>query len=225
MGSLRWILLVALLPGSIVLAQERQLSVQGESTVTANADRAEMSFTIEKKGKDLEEAFAEAQATMSQIYSDLLAIGCDSSILQPSRVRVDDRSLHFVTSEGKAVHRAKVVLRKLDLLEPLLQVLGRYDIEQSSRIRFVLADETTLRQKAYVAALDDARRTAEALAKSAGLSLGTIVSVEERLCDRDGDGDSEGRSYYMDFRGEYIPPVMADQIAVTKTLKVTFAMK
>jgi uncharacterized protein YggE len=210
---------------SLGFAQERRLSLIGEADVSEVANQVQFTFVVKKDGRDLSTAFTEAQKYLSTISADLRSIGLDSTSLRQSRVRVDEKNLAWFTSNKiHAVLRTKVVVNNLGLLEGVLEVLGKYEVENLSSIDFKLKDQSALKQKAYVAALEDARRNAAAIAQSSGLTLGEIRLIEE-----------EAYQFYDDYaayakRSLFLRQDLSqvsffpEQISLSKRLKVTFAV-
>lgn len=219
------ILTLMLIPFCTVVSQQRVLTLFGESEVTEPANRAEFSFIVDRDGKDLQSAFVEAQNYLNSIFHDLRDIGLDSTSLQQSRVRIDEKSLTWFTSQKyKAVLRTKIVLSNLSILESVLDVLNRYEIENLSDVQFGVENEQSLRQKAYIEALQSAKRDAESLSKAEGFLLGEVTSIIEET--------EQPRDYNEYFFGAKLrggtsisqASFFPDQIKMYKKLKVTFAI-
>ncbi|RIK79759.1 hypothetical protein DCC62_05110 [candidate division KSB1 bacterium] len=209
---------------SLGFSQERRLSVIGEAEVTEVANQAQFTFVVTKSGRDLRTAFVEGQTYLSTIYIDLQSIGLDSTAIRQSKVRVDEKDLTWFTSKKKeAVLRTTVIINNLDLLEGVLEILGKYEIEDLSGIDFTLKDQKALKQKAYVAALEDARRNAAAITQSSGLTLGEIQRIEEEAGLPSNSFLAEEMAYRLRqqaYRVSFFP----EQISLSKKLKVTFAI-
>lgn len=166
--------------GFLASAQVRSYTVLGVGEVTETANRAELSFIIKRDGRTIKSAFADAQRYLNTVFSDMRSIGIDSTSWHQSKVRVNEKNLAWFTlDKAEAVLRTKVVLDSIHLIEDFLEILSKYDVEFLSDIDFSLKNDTELKQRAYVAALEDARSNAMALAKAVGATLGNVLHVEE----------------------------------------------
>jgi len=215
---------------SFSFSQQKILVIYGKSDVTEIANRAEFTFVVEKDGNSLKEAFAEAQAYLNSLFRELKTIGIDSSSIQQSRVRVNEKDLTWFTSKKyKAVLRTKIVIDNISSLESVLEIIGKYEIEYLSEIEFSLKNYDALTQRAYNEAVKNAKNNAFALAKSQGLSLGDISSIVEET-------EQESQRSYPYLRGAFLneasfskkgayafaSSIIPEQILYRKMLKVTF---
>lgn len=228
MNNVIGVLLFSLAIYSSLSAQTKQIVVLGHGEVFEAANQAEFSFIIQRDGRTLKTAFVEAQQYVNRIFTELLSIGLDSSGFQQSRVRVSDKSIAWLTTDKvEAVLRTRVVLNDINQLETVLGILGKYELSYLSDVQFNLRDNTELKERAYVAALNDAKRNAAAIAQSTGLVISEIVSIEET-----GEVQTSGSNLAYRYERYGKMSSMATPVEITperiiqsKQLKVCFSLK
>jgi len=90
-----------------------------------------------------------------------------------------------------------------------IQMAYRYGRMSSSQmVRFIVTDLEEIREQAYESAVADARRRAERLARLNGVSLGTVLGVQEILVSGD---DSSTYNVYQPWSGVATQPSYADE--------------
>ncbi|HVW00848.1 MAG TPA: SIMPL domain-containing protein [Planctomycetaceae bacterium] len=103
-----------------------------------------------------------------------------------------------------------------------------YRTNQGAIVKFIISDISQIREKAYEAAVQDARQRAQRLARLNGVKLGPVIAVEER------SGSGGGRMYYYpwgggDDEGEHSEnEVVADTFSgasIKVKLQVRFAIR
>ena len=207
-------------------AQDNILTIIGESQLTESANQAEFYFTIKKDGKTLKNAFSNAKSYLNSIQNELISIGLDSSSIQQSKLWVDDKYISlFTTNKIEAILRAKILLNNLDLLDDVLDILGKWKVEYISEIKFRLLDNQPLNEKAYVEAIENAKLSADVISKTHNLKLGKILSIVE-IQDKYSDNYTAEPSYskVASMRYDYSMKVFPDIIYVEKKVKVTFEL-
>lgn len=90
-----------------------------------------------------------------------------------------------------------------------MQMAYRYGrVGASQMVRFIVTDLEEIREQAYESAVADARRRAERLARLNGVSLGTVLGVQEILVSGD---DSSTYNVYQPWSGVATQPSYADE--------------
>ena len=100
---------------------------------------------------------------------------------------------------------------------------------QANLVSFKLTDTDGLREQAYKAAMDDAKKKAERLANLAGVKLGRILSVKDAVAVGGGGGNNSGQMAMMAMYGVAMPPEQQEltsnvfkEISVKVNLAVQF---
>lgn len=224
----KYLVLALFVFAPMIYAQQKSLVLYGKGEVAEVANRAELTFIIQMDGNTLTTAFYEAQTFLNGIFNDLKAIGLDSSAIQQSLIRVNEKDLTWFTSKKyRAVLRTKLMIDSLRWIENVLEVLGKYELEYLSDIQFSLKDYQSLNQRAYNEAFDDAKRNAVALSKSKGFVLGEVSSIienEEFGLENASNYIQKSESFYRFSGVSLVPSILPEKIVARKTLKIIFAI-
>jgi len=156
---------------------------RGKVKVLAQADRARVWFSIESFGKSLEEAFAGAHQKIDSIAAKLEEIGLDRSHINTSFFKSSENlgKKAFLSSKKdyRTVMSGAITTDRLDLLESIVVILSRYEVEDIKDITFELTSYEQLKQDALEKAVSKAREKAEMMARILGFGFAGVLEVEE----------------------------------------------
>lgn len=164
----------------------RRLTVQGSGEAAAAPDLAEITLGVTERAASAAEAMEAVSGVAGRILSRLEGLGVEARDVQTS-----DLSLHPVHGEGapgatpevtgyEASNRVTVRVRKLDELGAVLAAVLEDGANSLGGLRFSVADPDPLLDEARRAAVADARAKAELYAEAAGVTLGPLLSIDER---------------------------------------------
>ncbi|HVC46193.1 MAG TPA: SIMPL domain-containing protein [Terracidiphilus sp.] len=169
--------------------ERRTIAVNGEGTVTADADLAIVHVGYKLYGPDARTDYASALTTSNAIMDALTASGIPKSaiestgqVLQPTQtyeyqqypVESDQwRNRQFT------VMQSWVLRVKPDLAAKALNTAINAGANESGWIEWIVQKPTALEAEASAKALANARLIAEQMAAKAGVQLGHLVSVNE----------------------------------------------
>ena len=182
------ILLVILVSGAFAdgdkaEVKEDLLTVSGKVKIFAPADRATVSFDLRGTGSSLEKAFESVHAKTDSIVTQLKQIGLDQSNLHTSFFRSGENEggKAFLSSKRdyKVSQTASVTTDKLDLLEQIVVILSRNEVESISDISFELTDVESFKLKALKDAVTKAKEKAETMTTILGVGLGDVKEITE----------------------------------------------
>jgi hypothetical protein len=163
--------------------KEDLLTVSGKVKIFAPADRATVSFDLSGTGASLEKAFASVHAKTDTIVTQLKAIGLDQKNLHTSFFRSGENEggKAFLSSKRdyKVSQNASVTTDKLDLLEQIVVILSRNEVERISNLFFELSDPDELKANAIKEATNLARNKAVNICTTLGVRLGKVKEVSE----------------------------------------------
>jgi len=180
------LLLVAVQPanqsGNVAVSSPRFLSALGEGAVVVRPDQAELRFGIWQWGPSAVEAEALARASADQVVAALKSAGVDADAISVSEAVVSAEtqpSSGSTTIAGfTATREIRVVLRNLNRLQAVTEAALAAGATSRAAPVYSLQNPEHSRQAAIKAALEDARRQAEALARAGGVSLGEMHGLE-----------------------------------------------
>jgi len=192
---------------SIVYAQNpnsRNINVTAEVEVTAKADRAVFSFTIEGTGSTLRMAVDDAKKRVSSITDGLMRIGLTEKNFSTSHFysgeTKDTKAFIFSKTGYKTSIAVTVNIDNLSLLDEAILYLSEAKPDGISGIDFVLHDYEQIKIDALEKAITKAKQKADLIAKIMGAELGDLIYFKENTRDnnqRGSRGSMSNASYEL----------------------------
>lgn len=155
------------------------VSASGTGTASATPDEATMSFGVTKQSKDAKAALDAASKTAEDIGAAVKKAGVDDKDIQTQNVSV----FPITGQDGsditgyQATLSVTVKVRELGDLSEVIAAATNAGADTVSGPTFGVADDTEYRGQAIDKAVADARKSAEAMAKAAGKSVGEVVRI------------------------------------------------
>ena len=202
------------------------VTATGSGTAQAEPDTAEMSFGVTRHTADAKTALANASTVAQSITAALAKGGVDKKDIQTQNVSVYPS---YVDQNGKQVVAGfdasiavRVKVRDLGKLGDLITSGNAAGADNINGPTLTLADPAPTRAQAITKAVADARKTAEAMAKAAGKSVGGVLSIST------GDVASQPVPFYDAARSAGAAksvPIEPGQLDVTANVTVVFELK
>jgi uncharacterized protein len=166
--------LPAILPGQVIV-------VSGRGIVEAIPDRALVTIGAQITRPTAREAQEQAGATMTQVLRQVTALGIPRERIQTVGISLypQRRPPSGDISGYQAVQRAAVTVDDLALAGRVLDAAVAAGANLVDGVSFTLRDPAVSRTRAFAAAVQDARASANALATAAGVSISRVVRIEE----------------------------------------------
>ena len=162
-------------------AAANTVTASGAGTSQAVPDTAEMSFGVTTTSPNAKSALDEASRSAAQIASAVKKQGIAGEDIQTQDVSVYPQT---VNQSGKQVitgYQASlsvtVKVRDISKLGEVISAANAAGANDISGPTFTVADPAPARAKAIEEAVADARKSAEAMAKAAGKSVGAVLSM------------------------------------------------
>lgn len=179
--------IAATTPALAVEASAQTLSLAGEGSASAAPDQATVTSGVTSEGQTASEAVAANSKAMAALIDAFKKAGIQPADLQTSGFSVQPRYAQPKEGSGEAPKidgyevRNQVTVRVRDLtkLGAVLDTAVASGSNQIDGVNFGLADPAPVLDKAREAAVADARRKAELIAKAAGVKLGRILAIAE----------------------------------------------
>lgn len=196
-------------------APPRQIAVQGEGQASAAPTEAFVSGGVQIQARTAREAMDGNSRTMRQVQEALRQAGIADREVSSSALSLQPQVEY--PSGGRprvtgyvAGHRLRVRLRDLAALGDVLDRMVGAGMNQIDGLQLSVPDWSAKVDEAREAAVADARRKAEVLAKAAGARLGKVLSITE-------SGGSVpapmavARQRSASYSGEAVPVASGDQ--------------
>jgi uncharacterized protein len=157
------------------------ITVNGVGTVNSVPDEAQMSFGVQTEGATSREALARNSERMERVLAALEASGIASKDIRTQEVSVWPR----YDMEGDAAggytarNSVTVTIHELGKAGAVIDAATRAGANEVSGPMLSSSAREELEAKALQAAVGNARKKAEALAKAAGVGLGRVTAMVE----------------------------------------------
>ncbi len=170
---------------SVVTTKQNLFTTQGTGEVAAIPDTALVSLGVNKEAATVEAAQTQVNGIINKITSDLKSLGVDPKNIKTTNYNV---SPQYDYNSGQQVARGYTVSANIEVkVTPIEKANQAIDIAtkdgatQVGNVQFVLDDtkQKQLENQAREEAIKEAKEKASSIAKTAGITLGRIVDVQE----------------------------------------------
>jgi uncharacterized protein len=212
--------LILLVPSSAT-AQERTVSVRGEATQELPNDTASLRFSVTKERKSRAAALRVVSIRLRAVIATVQAIpGVGPGDVSTGNITIrkvfrDERPL-YVASEG-----VTVILHQPERAGEMISAAVGAGATGTGGPDFFPGDPELAYTNTLVAAFDQAKEKASALAARAGATLGPAISIEEGA----DVVPSQPMQRSASKDAEPAPPVKPGGSTVTATVRVVFALQ
>lgn len=166
-------------------APKNTITVRGIGRVTMKPDTAVFSVGIEATAPKAGAAMDDASTQMAAIIAALKKLGIADADLTTTQISLNP-TYDYKEGDSKpipagysATQTLSVKARALDKAGSLIDASVDASANQVGGISFTVDDPTQATGQARTAAVEDARKRAEALAKATGVTLGAVTSITE----------------------------------------------
>ncbi|NTV98217.1 MAG: SIMPL domain-containing protein [Chlorobiaceae bacterium] len=166
-------------------AEEPQLVVSSTGTVSVRPDMAEFGVVVKSEAKTAEKASAETAAKYRSVQDALRSAGIplddapSSSYTVSPRWEWDQSAGRSVLAGYTARHVIMVKVRRLDGIGKAIDAAVQSGADEVQSVTFSSSRYEMLREQALAAAMENARKDAGIMAKSAGGRLGQLLEAGE----------------------------------------------
>lgn len=165
--------------------KESAFSASGKSTITTIPDRVEITLGISRRENDIKQAQSKANEIINKINTEIQALG-----VKKDDIKTQNYSIYPIYDYQSGDQRItgysvdislNVSLDDFEQLNKVVDLATQAGANQVSGIQFKLSDdkEAEIKGQARAEAIEDAKRTAQELAKLAGMKLGKVINVYE----------------------------------------------
>jgi uncharacterized protein len=193
------------------------ITVSGDGTVDATPDRASFDFGVTSRGSTAGAALNRNAAEARAVVEALKKAGVDSSEIQTTQVSLWPQTSNDGTEvvgyqASNSVHVTAPLGRSGDLVDAAVQA-GANNVDGPS---LDTADKSSLYNRALKQALSDAKGKAQAIAEGAGLTLGSVLKVQE-------GGQAVPMPMYAAARDASSVPIEAGTQHIQASVSVTYS--
>ena len=198
----------------------------GSGKVQAVPDEAVMAFGVTAQDANAKKALDEASAAAKKITAALKKEGIASEDIQTSNVSVypqqTDQSGKVVITGYQATISVNAKVKDIGNLGDIITAANDAGADTISGPSFTISEDSTYRAEAIDKAVADARKSAEAMAKAAGKSVGDVLSMSSANVSV--PLPMGGTAYAADAARAAVP-IEPGQVEVTADVTVVFELK
>jgi uncharacterized protein YggE len=201
------------------------VTASGAGTTQAAPDTAEMSFGVTTMSSNAKTALDDAAKIAERIASAVKKQGIAGEDIQTRDVSVypqsSDQNGKQVITGYQASLSVQVKVRDIAKLGEVISAANAAGANTISGPSFTIDDPAPVRAEAIDEAVADARKSAEAMAKAAGKSVGDVLSISSSDM-----GSFPGPMYSAsDVATAKSVPIEPGQLDITATVVVVFELK
>lgn len=161
-----------------------RLEVTGNAVITAAPDTAQVILGVETANTSAERATTENAERMASVLNALESLGIDASAISTSGYNVYSYSDTYGTEKPAEttyyVHnRITITTDELDQVGKIVDVAVKAGANQVQSVTFDIVDKQEMQLQALEVAIKQALAKADVMSRSAGQTLGGIVSINE----------------------------------------------
>lgn len=185
-----WLAFAAILAPLIIQAQDSkatnelipQIAVTGRGEVKVSPDRATIQVSVQTRATTAAGAAAENATKQQSVLGALRALGLGNDQLSTVNYNVYpeqryDQGKEPVIVAYNVTNTILVDVRKLDQVGPVIDAALSHGANMITSLQFYASNTETARRAAIATAIEKARSDAEAAARAAHGSLGTLLEI------------------------------------------------
>ena len=204
----------------------RHISVTASATVGAEPDIAAISTGVVSEADTAREALNRNTAAMKKLIDGLKGAGIDAKDIQTTSFHVEPR--YSQPKDGKppaingyrVVNQVRITSRDIGKLGEVLDQAVTLGANQINGIEFEVSKAETLKDDARKGAVENARRRAELFATAAGVQLGDVISISEKVQEF-----APGPRTFARAKVASAVPIEAGTQMLEATVNITWALK
>jgi uncharacterized protein YggE len=201
------------------------VTATGTGKVSASPDEADMNFGVSRTASTARDALTQVSTIATKITASLAKAGIADVDIRTANLSVYptyDNSPKPAITGYQASLTVEAKIRDITTLGDVINAANGAGADNISGPSFTISEDSKYRPEAIDKAVADARKSAEAMAKAAGKSVGDVISISETAVSTPGP-------LYESALGAgkaSVPvPISPGQLDVTANVTVVFALK
>ncbi|MDB2438065.1 SIMPL domain-containing protein [Hellea sp.] len=168
--------------GHETVAPKRLLPVTASAQIKAAPDKATVSAGVVTEGKNASETASENAVKMTAVFDALTRANIPSSDIRTSQLSLSPRYDYESRKKPRIVgytanNLVTVTTQDLTKVTPIIDALVQAGSNNIQNVKFSLSDPDAIQAKALEEAIGKARARAQLIARSAGVTLGPLQSI------------------------------------------------
>jgi len=203
----------------------REISVNGTGTAYSAPDVAKIDFGVRSESRNLSSSQKANATAIAKIKNDLAAFDIANEDIQTVNYNINPDYIYSGAQKPRLTgyttyHFLRLTIRKLDMVDAILQTLGYSGATDISQISFTIDDTAEIQSEAREKAIANAKDLAQQLANLSDAKLGQVISIKE-------DSSNPNNPYPMadGMGGGGGPGIEQGSLSVTSNVTLTYSLK
>ncbi len=208
---------------------EHAFTVDGEAKVSGAPDLATVMFSVESKGKTMPETQTKNAETANTLLAKVKALGIATADMQTSHYNsyqnftYDANKKANVPDGWVVTQQVTVKVRNTSMVSKVLETVGQNGATNISGPNFTLDDQSGLKAKARMKAIEDANNKAKELAQTLGVRFEQIIGYNEYV-DQPGSPIMYAKAMDVGGSGSTTPEVASGSTELTLHVTITYKL-
>lgn len=202
-----------------------RISVTGEGESRVAPDLAVIDLGVTSQAQTAAEASALNAEAQSSVIDALKQAGLDEADIQTSQLNLGPIMQHGEDEPPKvtgyrASNSVTVRVTELDRTGEILDAIVAAGSNQINGIRFSREDSAEAEDEALAAAVENARRKAEVMARAADLTLGPVIAMSDMVQ----SGGPQPMMMRAEMASDASTPVQPGELSVSAQVQVSYTL-
>ena len=207
------------------LGQSRSITVSGTGTAYSVPDVAKIDFGVRSTARNLATSQKMNADAIAKIKNDLAPFEINAEDIQTINYNINPDYIYSPSQKPtlsgySTYHFLRLTMRKLDMVDPILQTLGNSGATDISQIQFTIEDPADVKNEAREKAIAAAKDMAIQLVTLNNTKLGRVISIQE-----DTSADSNNPRLMDGMGGGGGPGVEQGSLSVTSTVTISYYLR
>jgi uncharacterized protein YggE len=199
--------------------------VTGTGIAYSVPDVAKIDFGVRSTSRNLADSQKANADAIAKIKNDLVPFEILPEDIQTINYNINPDYIYPasqkpVLSGYTTYHFLRLTMRKLDMVDAILQTLGKSGVTDISQISFTIDDPADVKNDAREKAIASAKDMADQLVSLSGAKLGRIISIKEATA-----AETNPQLYADGMGGGGGIGVEQGSLSVTSNVTITYSLK
>ncbi len=179
------IVAVFCLSTSVVLAQDKTITVDGTGIITMDPDMVNVSVAINTENNSIQTAISQNTAAVDNVRKALIEAGVDEKDLITTNYSVWSSRPYYYSESAPSDEKyysvnyyLRIIVRDVSMLNKVLDAAVNSGISNIDSVNYDYSDKTALYTEARKLALAEARAKADVIAAELGKTIVDVATVD-----------------------------------------------
>lgn len=207
--------------------QNNTITVSGTGIAYSAPDVAKIDFGVRSDARNLADSQKLNANAIAKIKNDLAPFEIKPEDIQTINYNINPDYIYPSSQKPSlsgytTYHFLRLTMRKLDMVDSILQTLGNSGATDISQISFTIDDPIDVKNEAREKAIVSAKDMANQLASLSGVKLGKIISIQEEVIT---PNDNNPQLMGGGMGGGGNPGIEAGSLSATSNITIVYSLQ